>query len=940
MPSKSRSKKKKSSGNGKGKSHSTPAASRQGKDSNAKADDCSKSHSSPLSNDPRFLKEYSKSLADALRENEELPPPPPAQLVGAAYRAMCHDEPRIEGQAGGDGSCRLLAERLVTDAFGDGAFVARTETPGAGEIDALGSGLGAMTMKRRGGGARGAALTAGRPAAPKSPTRPDPLPSAPLHKAEVFALSDRLIGGILQATDRTNRGGSGGPVSPSEVTDKEGDLPSTSGFVPSGQFVAATPSGYSELAYAAFVRGPLLCCRSSTDIGKVRAFLGSYSGHRRVPREDGRTEKDKASQWEDDLFEKAAEAYIEGMRDLGNTSRNEEQKEEEWDSIGDESDGSSSSSGFFVNQQKHQRIADTNSIEEVWAEESDPDDFQYESAYDAVAESAAAAQAIDECFDPSFMSKPNADLDFVDAEVLTSCLLEELTYNRLFCISKKRWSELGVTEALMELTKVLLEADSGELSNAGKESLLGNPSERPTSASVSNLKALWSKPLSVLNERALDESHDHDAFDAYLDFVRSLLSSPECRRETPKPDPKKIVGLSSLSSLCGHNGILRTKSNKTRIKLRQGIIESIDGIIDLLEAARQPSTSGQNVSRDLPSAFISDEEDTGTAVGDDHSTTEWIRVAIYLLPLLEYLTSTKISDHSRLDGKETQTEGLTSKEAQSILSTGLFRELILLLSSTGGGSMTSEAVLATRSHLLRAIFIMSAQSPTILGKYSSRVPDIVSEVYSEEFRDGNFSESTLWSALGASLASSGPKSTLKLKGVAVPPSIDGLRGDCVRGFVALCDRVEEAFDLVPSENKATTKDLALEKARYDFVEFTNCIANLPAIAAAWRGAVALVDGGEEKVRQRLLKIRSCLSRVPAKIVEFPPPSREEEEEKKDKSPERHEEKDGKKDRDRAAEEEIIAATRKGVKIITLLLESGPSPERGTAAVYALSSKTD
>lgn len=197
-------------------------------------------------------------------------------------------------------------------------------------------------------------------------------------------------------------------------------------------------------------------------------------------------DKDVASKWEDDMLEKAAEAYIQGMIDMGKISggdgkasilppaaedekkesKDDENKEEEWDSIGDGSSSSSSSSGFFRNQQPAQHLppsdgaaAETNSLEEIFAEESDPDDFEYESHHDPAAELAAAVQYIEESFDPHHLSQRNAQMNWDGARDRLASLLDELAYNRMLHLSKLRWESVGASATLVELTRALLDAD-------------------------------------------------------------------------------------------------------------------------------------------------------------------------------------------------------------------------------------------------------------------------------------------------------------------------------------------------------------------------------------------------------------------------------------------------------------------------------------------------
>jgi len=1044
MPSKSKSKKKKSSsgkkknsgGGGSGASSTTPPVLTADPSTSTTApppasprDHPNGTSSAYDADDPRFLRAYSKSLADALRANERLPPPPPAKLINSTYRALCHDDPIVSGAIGGDASCTLLAERIVEDAFGLGSFAERAGgASGGGAISeggvttAVKSGIGGMTIKRRGGkgsAATGTAVTAAASAV--STTRPQSRLVVPTVGARNmqgsggginYALSDRLVGGILQATDRTPAPTPASSASmdasaskrDSQDSDRDGvdkeKEEEPEGFVagPSGGQSAAppaTPAGYSELAYAALVRGPLLCCRSANnaDIGKVASFLGSYGGHVRSRcGKDGKgdtteDDKNKASKWEDEMLEKAAEAYVQSMLDMGKISgsgtasaaavispplaedekkeRDVDDDEEEWDSIGDSS--SSSKSGSFNDQEEQQQPAgsnaDSNSLEEIFAEESDPDDFEYESNHEPATELTAAVQHIEESFDPANLSKVNNSLSWDDARDRLASLVDELAYNRLVFLSKARWDSLGVSSTLVELTRILLDADvvtdatgagsgSRNVAVARTETLLRRPAHMTHSPSLEGLTGQWSKPLFALRDRALDETYGHDALDGYIRFVKALLNSPAGPSgDAGKPSPSKVVGLSSLSTLCGYDGILRTNCAAARQKVRSSVVDSIDGIIDLVELIRQGSSSptcAAKAKRDLPSAYIIDDDDKEDVRGQDETnmSSEWFQVAVSLLPILQFLTNTQFSDYGRLDWSASSST-LTTQEAQALLSTGLFRELILLQTRT---SERDGAVAVARTRLLRAIFVLSSQSVNVLGKYATRVPELTLQIHSDAFATKNVVDSTLWSALTAALQSSS-KSTVKLRDTAALPSVEKLNGDCLRGFVHLCGRAGEALDAMVSEDtngEGESQNDSIENAPYDFVEFTNCIASLPSVAKSWINAVASVDGGADKAKQCLKTITGSLSRIPVKKIASTPPVPGKDHEAGDdfEGSTANEVVDAQTELNKKSgriNEALVSSTRKGLKIMSLLLEAGPidmSELDKPASSYALSSKTD
>jgi len=315
-------------------------------------------------------------------------------------------------------------------------------------------------------------------------------------------------------------------------------------------------------------------------------------------------------------------------------------------------------------------------------------------------------------------------------------------------------------------------------------------------------------------------------------------------------------------------------------------------------------------------------------------------VAVGILPIIQYLTNTQLSDYGRLDWSDASAS-LSRQEAQSLLSTGLFRELVLL-QAAAAREQKDGAVAVTRNRLLRAIFVLSAQSVTVLGKYACRVPELTSQIQSSDFLENNLVDATLWAALSANLQSEA-KSTLRLRGAAVLPSIDKLNRDCLLGLVTLCELVDEALQAMMSSSDRDggsmksksneSRDQVIEDAPYHFVEFTNCIANLPAIAKSLVKAISSVNGGIEQTTQRLDVIRGSLALVSAKKVSSPVPVPGKDHESEESGVDDEEAGTSASLIGRGTVEdkktgqinaEIVSSIRKGVKIVSLLLEAGSS----------------
>ena len=258
--------------------------------------------------------------------------------------------------------------------------------------------------------------------------------------------------------------------------------------------------------------------------------------------------------------------------------------------------------------------------------------------------------------------------------------------------------------------------------------------------------------------------------------------------EMKQLSPSKTIGLSSLAALCtsigsnddssiGGGATTTTKATvttnsmgiekKQKMKelyqnVKQSIIEdNLDDIVDCIEFVRpkgKKAAASNSISLGGIEIGGGGEEETSTYI------PTWIRVTLSLLPILDFLTG--IRSRSDFTFILDDSVGLNKKEAQSILQSGLFRELLLLYSSTETKTTTFTTMETTtptaanvvRHKLLRAILIMSAQSPSILAKYASRVSEFTNILYSDQFvssrkvknqnhHQNHIIDGTLWFAL-------------------------------------------------------------------------------------------------------------------------------------------------------------------------------------------------
>uniref|UniRef100_A0A7S4J7S3 Uncharacterized protein n=1 Tax=Odontella aurita TaxID=265563 RepID=A0A7S4J7S3_9STRA len=319
------------------------------------------------------------------------------------------------------------------------------------------------------------------------------------------------------------------------------------------------------------------------------------------------------------------------------------------------------------------------------------------------------------------------------------------------------------------------------------------PSDDDDDEESVDLAGRWHLPLEVLRDRSLDSRRRHDALGFYLDLILDLLSAPDNfggAAATGKVEVSrtKAVALSSLSALCGPNGIPAASNCKSsdpsaRLKIRNAIANSMDDLADAVEAVLPHKAKGG----------IGNSGESGGPPPPPLALPPWVNVTAHVLPVLQVLTWVRCLDLSPADSGGrggggggaigVSREGVSPREARSLLSSGLFRHLILLYAGTasssasphvvagdGAAGSSNQATSVVRSQLLRTILALMSQSPSILGRYASRVPELGAALNSSSLTPrkrlgdredrrrggggGRGTDGMLWAAVSARLQSS------------------------------------------------------------------------------------------------------------------------------------------------------------------------------------------
>jgi len=599
-------------------------------------------------------------------------------------------------------------------------------------------------------------------------------------------------------------------------------------------------------------------------------------------------------------------------------------------------DGSSSSSEFFYNHNnmnaQNSQYADDGSMQEIFAEESDPDDYEYESSLPHYSSTTDVTSIFsqrnlsnynygcddyrdtddDYAFDPLKLSKPNPpNQTWAFARKCLKYLLSNASYGKmaLSSISSRSWSDRGMSDTLADLAFMLLlengkehrKGNIGCVSAGARESLMIH--HKDNCNDDEDISILWDRPLFLLRDRAMDASCGHDALPAYIQLLRaflahseedimSILSSSSKKSTTASTNflpPTTAVGLSCLANVCSAKEMTSSSSGRIcgtsawsvcpRDVVRNEILSSMSALARIVECVR-------------PRRSIFGSAKTEEWAGENLAECPWMRVAICVLPMMEFLTNlrARFDFQPVFEGAGSRNVALSDADAKSIMDSGLFRELLLLYTATAIDESKRETTIpnaedVVRTQLLQTIFALSIQSPVTLGAFAIRVPDLAKRVHSDEFMQQHLVDGILWTSLGSSILeskSNAPKSRLKLR----PPTkanskvkeaqVESIslaeRG--LSGFEILCNSTKEALEslkeIVQNDTSKKTNENNDEETKYiknkvvlsDFVRFSNCLSNCRHFTRIWVDSLKNKDDSFQKAKVCMDGLRTIVSTMP------------------------------------------------------------------------------
>ena len=925
----------------------------------------------------RFLRMFSKQLADVLRAKDEEEAEEKERLRGAGgasrqalgdsrdidetkewerlrstYKELCHDDPII---LGGNGDCRRLAKALIP-----------------------------KQQKK----------------STKLIVKKDKLNAK--NNANKLALSCRLVDGIIQATARAGEK-SFTSASSNNITTQTNDINNNADTTSEQEQSMFSPTittseGYAEIAFAVFVEGPYKCIQKADNLQIASKFLGSFQP---PDTSNARNNEQLSAEEKSRLVDEATAKIVSGLDKMSMEGTDNETNTKSADN-NVQDDASSSSSEFHTSKQIID--ADNDSMAEVFAEESDPDDYDFgPSSYDAYS-STSDVQAIfggqkqdantDLSFNPLTLSEPNTtNQTWEGARKAIHHLLSCASYGKLALgsISSRAWSQGDMSETLADFAFMLLLENDGKVDASSTQDSLLCTQE----SSEEDIVALWDRPLFLLRDRAMDKNHGHDALPAYLQLltaflshsdehdVMSILSSPlgnaSHSGNNNTLSPATTVGLSSLASVCSSKEMLCSSSSKMagtsvwsvcpREEVKKAILSSLYSLAHIVECVRPSKAAlGKSIS---------------TSSTPDNNKSPWIRTAVCIISIIEYMTNlqARFDFQPLYEGGGNSQSGTTLSEsdAKELSDSGLFREMLSLytitrpeknLEGSPSGGKQSNAEDVVRSQLLRTIFTLSAQSPELLGRYAVRVPDFANEVHSSTFMENNLVDGILWTSIGSSLlenkdaTSSKPRLKLRANSKlnAKTPQIETktLAERSILWFVALCMSSKKALeDMKQLVLIAESNDLSDDqKKEYDackdtlgkLKEFSNCLANCPSATTMWLDSLKNKEDAISIARASIEELKSTLATLPSfsdkEMAILHQGHKKDDDDKGTESPKEDGLVLGNKSGQRILKEygAVVASIRSSVKVIALGLDSqkgsGLSVKGSSMPSFNPSSKTD
>jgi hypothetical protein len=569
----------------------------------------------------------------------------------------------------------------------------------------------------------------------------------------------------------------------------------------------------SYLAWTVHVRIPwtclnLICSPSSKTADEklqtVKRYMGSYRGNHQFSDND-----------DDNLLQKMTQG-LHIPEDPPNLTN------ETHDNLESNDDGETSCRHEVTAaaQQYTSSLEEDEDKEEVWAAESDPDDFDFESGYNYQEELKGlqewAAQAV---IDPFSLSRAPDTTTWSDIAVGIVSLLTPVRYSsHLAALSNQDWKESWESCWVPLILSLLVLPDQN----------LDCPLWHTNTNDRSEFQRLGFHVAQITRDAA---SHRPEVLlTPYIELLQNLLQVQTAQSEpTTKVLPAAWVGLGSFSALCDSTLAIGAKQASTLPVVQNGIIESCEQLTLLLERSQG---------------------DTET-----YCSVQWS-----YLSLMRALAVDSVST----------IPALGSAHGQLLLQSGLFSQWLLHWMSEK--RLDDSEVVHVHRLVHQTLWDLCAASPNLLGKYAWRFPDVAATV-TKETKEGGV-DTLLWNLLGVHLSrSDAPKLKLRNSVVAEPPSTAECQSTAWMAFQSLCRSMEsillqwrkkiEGGELEnDSSSEEMKKDIYMVK---EFEKFVGVIAKSQLMCRLFlEEMVPRVDG-----KHPLTILKSCLQPLKEALQDWP-----------------------------------------------------------------------
>lgn len=539
-------------------------------------------------------------------------------------------------------------------------------------------------------------------------------------KNERLALSNRLVAGVAQLLQQTTSQNDEAVTADTTMTSLLNPPPA----VPS---TSSSAGGYTLLAWTVYGHLPLMILLSD-HLAAASAWMGSF----RAPPKQVLSQDDDSVPLDNANVQEHAEAL-----------RKREQAEEAETSAVPKKDKNDDDNNNNTDEMDH------DSLQEVWAAESDPSDYDYGTEPSPNQRLAELEAWTDDafCVDPTELSQPLSDTTWLHVAETVTFLLQQLKYSTaLVGITMSTWKQCQISAKLTQCTLALLLPFTLQ-----STPLLSQCPEN-------HWQQLALQPLHAFRDAV--EEHPAALLDDYLNLLVLLLqahhassSSGAATTRPTKIAPATLVGLGALATLC--NATLDKKDVARTELVRETMLRVADDLTTVLEM-----------------------------VDDDDPVVPWTFLSLW------HVLSTW--QHG---------PGLTNAQAQVLLQSGLVRQWMMTWQEQKKRQSDNTKKSLLQTEMERSILHLVCAAPTTIGKYAWRFSQFAGHVTTVSTTSGNHSweHVVLWNLVGsrlADIAGSGGLVSLKKTGTTAArpaPTESKCRQQAVESFQTLCQGISQTL---------------------------------------------------------------------------------------------------------------------------------------------------